>query len=507
MRPSTAWAPERATATRAALGRRIRVDPAIVALAALLVVTAAAKFVFAASHPLSLDELWTGSIAAQRSFAGFVRDCYLDVNAPLAYLVDWIWTRFAGLSDQALRFPSVVFASAAPLLALVPSRAVPLQVRLIWAAILACWIPGFVFAAEARSYALLLFIGTGSTIAYARLLEEPSLKSAFAWTTASSLLILTHYMSLPLVACQGLGFLLAHRLRAVRAWPSLLAFLPALASLAVHSALLVSFSGRGPAGAAPLRVGELPELVAFVFGGRSSAWILLAWGVASLAIYWLRRDARAPQSEGTSSLAWVVPASSIAAVALCLTVSLAHPLVIDRYLTSMAPGVLLAVALAAHRLARGWRLAPAALVALQFGLVVGLLPAALHPAPGLNLEEAWSYLKAAGVQRLAFFWDSPTAAGGNPDAFAQVGGFLFHREGRPLAVTALIAKPGEDPNPVLALADRRPGAGILWLDQGAAASAARRYPPRIQSLDAAWRCHEFGSPKQHVLACVRPQAR
>src|SRR6202012_1203983 len=98
----------------------------------------------------------------------------LDVNAPLSYAVARIWAQVAGLSDNALRFPSVVFASTAPLLALTPNSAIPRQARMIWAALLACWIPGFVFAAEARSYALLLFIGAGSTAAYLALLEKPS---------------------------------------------------------------------------------------------------------------------------------------------------------------------------------------------------------------------------------------------------------------------------------------------------------------------------------------------
>ena len=487
-------------------GRRLRADPAVVALAALLAITAVAKLTFAFRHPLGLDELWTGMIASQRSPAGLLRQCYLDVNAPLGYVVAWIWAHVAGLSDWALRFPSIVFASTVPLLALTPNRAISRDAALIWAALLACWIPGFVFAAEARSYALLLFVSTGSTLAYLSLLEEPSIRRALVWTTASSLLILTHYTALPLVGCQGLAFLIAHRMRAVRTWPALFAFIPPLASLAAHAALLVIVSSHGPAGPAPLRVGEAPQLLAFLIGGRSSAWMLLAWVAVTLVLWRLRPSAEAQPSDDAPSFAWLAPLTSLAAVALCLVVSLAHPLIIDRYLTSMVPGILLGIALLARGLGRKTALAPAALIALQFGLVLGLLPNAFRPASRLNLESAWSDLRRAGVERLAFFWDSPTASTGDRDAFAQVGGFLFHRDGRPLAVTALIVKPGEDPNPLLALGDRRPGAGVLWLDQGAADGAARRYPPRIEQLDPTWRCHDFGDGgQQHVIACSRPK--
>lgn len=504
MKPASAVQADSAPGARSKPSRLARLDPAVVAVGALLLFTTAAKLAFAMSHPLEFDELWTGTIASQRSLSGFVRQCYLDVNAPLSYLVAWLWAHSAGLSDAALRSPNVVFSSAAALLALAPSRAMSRQAALIWAALLACWVPGFVFAAEARSYALLLFIATGSTLAYAALLARPSIGSAFVWTGASSLLILTHYFALPLVACQGLGFLLVHRLRAVRTWPALAAFLPAFASLAVHAALLARFSGHSAAGAAPLRASELLPLIAFMVGGRSSAWILLAWAAVALTLWRLRpSSARSAPTQGDPSLTWMAPATSVAAAALCLAVSMAHPFVIDRYLTPMVPGVLLGVALVARRLGRAWPLAPAALVALQFGLVIGLLPAALHPASGPSLESAWSDLRDAGVRRLVFYWDSPAATGGNPDSFGQVGDFFFLRAGRPIPVTGLILKPGEDPNPILALGDRRPGAGIIWLSQRAAGTAARRYPPRIESLDPAWRCRDYGTPPQHVIACIR----
>ncbi|HEY2049964.1 MAG TPA: hypothetical protein VGH03_11505 [Caulobacteraceae bacterium] len=486
------------------IGRRTRAEPAIIALAGLLLATAAGKLAFAVSHPLGFDELWTAMIASQRSFAGFVRQCYLDVNAPLAYLVAWIWAHIAGLSDNALRIPGVVFASAAPLLALTPSRSIPRHARLIWAALLACWIPGFVFAAEARSYALIIFISTGNTVAYLALLEKPSLKSAFAWTAASSLLILTHYIALPLVACQGLGYLLVHRQRAVRTWPALLAFAPALASLAAHAALLIGFTDRSAAGAAPLKASALPELIAFVVGGPSSALILLAWAGVSFALWRLRARADASPSQLAGSLAWIAPATSLATAALCLTASLAHPLIIDRYLTPEVPGVLLGIALLALEFGRRWRLAPTVLVALQFGLSVALLAGALRTQQRFPLEQASSDLMDAGIQRLAFFWDSPSSRGADPEASGEVGGFFFHRAGRPIRVDNLDLKPGEDPNLAFASWGRQPGSAILWLyDDHVAGAAARRFPPRIAREDPAWRCRDYGGGTMHILACLR----
>src|SRR6202034_2338357 len=97
----------------------------------------------------------------------------------------------------------------------------------------------------------------------------------------------------------------------------------------------------------------------------------MAWAAASLAIWRFKKTSVKVSGETSQLVAWVAPATSVAAAGLCLGASLLHPLFIERYLAPMAPGVLLGIALLAQNLGRTWRLAPAALVAAQFGLVVG----------------------------------------------------------------------------------------------------------------------------------------
>ena len=72
--------------------------------------------------PLWLDESWTGGIIGQPSWRAAFHQIYADVNAPLYYVLMRVWSGLAGLSDAALRAPSLVFAFAVPLVAaLVPS--------------------------------------------------------------------------------------------------------------------------------------------------------------------------------------------------------------------------------------------------------------------------------------------------------------------------------------------------------------------------------------------------
>ena len=98
-------------------------------------------------------------------------------------------------SDFALRLPSWIFMVAAAALPL--AWRIPGQSRaaaITWAALLFLWLPGAIFATQARPYALLFLVATAQTIAFARLIDEPSLRRAFVWTGSASLTILTHYM-------------------------------------------------------------------------------------------------------------------------------------------------------------------------------------------------------------------------------------------------------------------------------------------------------------------------
>jgi hypothetical protein len=486
------------------------VDAAGVAVVVLVAVTTIEKISFRSGAPLWMDEVWTGMIASQTSFGEVVRQCYLDVNAPLGYLIAWLWAIPSGLSNVALRFPSVLFASLTPIVILASTRTIDRTVRLIWCCLTACWLPGLLLASEARCYPLVLFLATANAIAFVRLFRSPSLGTALVWTSLSSLLILTHYVAGVMVACQGLAYLAIHRAKAVRTWPAALAFVPAAASIAAHAALLVGFSNPGVAYVAPSRrLTNVWGIAGFFGGDEAGCTLILAWASVAVLIGVLRRrftpaPTASSEDEFEDHALLTVSALSAAAVVLCLAISLWRPILVTRYLTPMVPGVLLGLALAARRLARSWRLAPAALIAIEFGLGLGLLLGPGSRIKPLNFQEASEYLMQRGARRLVFLWDDPSVRGADPVALSELGGFFFRRASRPVPVDPVSLVPGEDPNRALLDRASAPGTAILWLyDEAVVGTAALRTPPALGRTDARWRCRDFGDGLQHALACSR----
>ncbi len=115
--------------------------------------------------PLWYDETWTAAIATQASFVGLIRWCLEDPNGPVYYVLVWCWEKLAGPGDTALRLPSLLFSLAAP--ALLWRQGHPdRDTRRLWAGLAAVWVPGLLFANEARSYTLLLLLGSAQAIAF-----------------------------------------------------------------------------------------------------------------------------------------------------------------------------------------------------------------------------------------------------------------------------------------------------------------------------------------------------
>jgi hypothetical protein len=476
---------------------------------ALLVLTTILKFTVYANQPLGLDETFTGMIAAQPTFNRLLHQCQRDVYAPLSYIVSWGWARIAGVSDAALRFPSAVFACVAPVLALAPSRLIPRNVRLTWAALLACWIPGVLFAETARCYTLLLLLGCANAIAFVWLMRGPTGPKAVVWTTISALFILDHYFAAILIGCQGLAYLAVHRKLALLTWPAALAFLPPFASVALKAPLLVSYARPGVAWMPRLQLRDLPQLAYFLAGAEPVAYAILIWAAIGLILNWrglsIRRVAVKNDPDGATL---ITAAIAVVATAICLGLGFLKALVIARYLTPFVPGLLLALALLAHRFTRAWPLASAALLTVPAGLILVL---AVHPPtaplPTLAFEGAAQALSHDGVSHLVFFWDNPLAQTAISEQFAQVGGFFFGRSGHPVPVEAPRWTPGADPNTVLLADAASPGTAILWIyDLDRPGTLAIRHPPALTRLDGRFTCRDFAGGRLGVLACDRRPA-
>jgi hypothetical protein len=457
---------------------------------------------------LWLDESWTGAIVGQRRWSDTFHQIYWDVNAPLYYLLIKLWSGVFGLSDWALRAPSLLAAAATPLAAaLAPTPGLGRSARLAWAAVLAFWFPALCFAAEARCYALLLLACTLQTIAFARLMQAPVLPRAAAWASVSALSILLHYDALYLGAVQGFIFLLRQPRRALSVWPAALAFGPAFAWMAYHAPRVMQFARPDIAWYAPLQGSELHLVSDYAAdGGPVVVRWLAALAVSALSLRLLPWPAPAMGGgDRRGGAGWAVAAAAVSAVAL-VGMGMLRPSFTFRYLTPCEPGLLLGLVLGFGRLA-GRRAAPFALAllsALYLGVSGWMLWTGLRMAPRrYNFEAASAVLGRAHPQRLVFLWDHPVDPVLHPAQLAALGGFFLHRAGVPVRVDPVVLKPGEDPNLRLAGDAEPSGSAVLWLyDRVVHGTAALRFPPRLGQPGSDLSCRDFGSPRFGVLACL-----
>ena len=312
--------------------RRLREDLSIALLAAAAAaVVLVLRLASARGLPLTLDETFTAVITGQSNLADFVREARRDVAAPLYYTILWLLPHAS--SDTALRVPSWLFVIAAALLPLV--WRVPGQSRaaaIAWAALLFLWLPGAIFATQARPYALLFLVATAQTIAFAQLIDQPTLRRAFVWTGCASLTMLTHYMGGALGLAQGLLLVATLRGRAIRLWPSLLLLLLPLAETVSHFRILFSVA-TGDANWLPqVSFVNLPSYVIYGFGAFAPLALMVA-----LASRYLNRYEPIPRAAAFASIAGVL------AMAILIAAGWGRSLIVDRYLTACAPALMLAL--------------------------------------------------------------------------------------------------------------------------------------------------------------------
>jgi hypothetical protein len=492
-------------------------DPGLVSLLAPILFALAfltslvLEFWLQRGEPLWLDEAWTIGIAGPASWIDFFHQVYWDVNAPLYYLVMYLWQGVFGQSDLAMRAPSLIFAVATPLvLAFSRVEGLGRTERLTWASVTALWFPALCYAQEARCFEMLLFISTLQTLAFIRLLQAPSTGWATLWASFSALAILTHYDAIFLGAAQGLIYLAAHRLRAVRTWPAALAFVPAFGWLLYHLPRIVQFARPGIAWYTLLDVDALTDALLHPLMGGRQCWVLLTVGLLAVGLRFIpllriERGRLDPPSDAVAPV-WLAALAAVLSATALIVIGFLRPSFAPRYLIPDGPGVLLGIVLLIGAIAG--RRAAWALGLLVIGLAVAAsrqIERGERMVPrAYNYERASQILEKVHPKHLVFLWDHPVDPIEHPEQLAAAGDAFFRRDGVTLTVDPVILKPGEDPNRRLLAGAARPYSVILWVyDVGVHDTAAADFPPRITTLDPAWTCRNTGGDRFGVLACWR----
>ena len=464
-------------------------------VATVLIITATIRLL-AGPGPLWVDETWTGIHALQPTIGQFFREVYVDINAPLYYLLMWGWAALFGVSNEALRAPSLFFGLIAPLLALLPSREIDRPTRLLWCALLAMWVPGLPQSLEARCYPMLLALCVGGTILHGRLIAAPSLGRAAAWASIGALAILTHYYAAILFGLQGLAFLACNRTRALRTWPAALIFLPAFGYMAYHLPQLAAFAQTSWYSTLP--PAALPAIVVYAVGPGTVALLLMSPGIKGSFFGVPVRPV------GPRLLPWIVGPAALGAI-LLVVAGLLRPSFTPRYLTIFVPGILLGVAAWAAAIGRSRPWAPMILVGLSLAWIVFWASAiGVGRTRTLNFEAASESLLQDHAEAVVFTWDNPSAQQLPAAKMSELGSFFFRRAEAQITTIGMPLPEGADPNRVLLDAAKGDRPGIIWVyDRSVPGTLALAHPPRIEALDPSWTCRDLGRDAIGVLTCLR----
>jgi uncharacterized membrane protein len=475
---------------------RNQVDPLSRVVLAALIIAVPLHFV-GLGRAFWLDEAFTGGIAAQQSLGAVLRLTLHDTNGPVYYVIAHYWSLLFGLSNVALRVPSALAAVAAGWIAATSRSPIDPETKLVWAALLALWLPGFYYATEARCYMLLFCLTTINTLLFAKLIFTPQRKTAILWAVVSLFAGLTHYHALLLVGTQGLVLIALHRRRALSLWPACLVLLPIPFWLALQFPTIVQYLAPNTSWYWLLTLHDMPSLIDFMAGSVSMAGIALIMLLANVF-----RAAIRPKG-GTLDPLWLVVFAGLLPALVVIAMGFFRPSFTERYLIGFAPSILLGLALIMRDAKSYWRTAPLGLV-LMFASVAVVWSVRQIGAPDklYSFEGASQSLIDRGTRRLIFFWDNPNSKVMDANLASAVGGFFFVRAGVPIDVTPVRLEPGEDPNERLISEARAHDAAILWVyDMAVRGTAASSYPYDITARDPAFACDNFGKGRFGIIAC------
>jgi mannosyltransferase len=264
-----------------------------IALAAFVALGAALRFATLGVQSYWYDEAVTVGLL-EMDLGGMLREIpNSESTPPLYYLLAWLWSKLFGTGEAGLRSLSALFGTAAIPAAYAAAR--ELLDRRVGLAVagLAAVNPLLVwYSQEARTYALLMLLGTLSVLFFARVLRRAARRDLILWALFSALALASHYFAAFLLVPEAVWLAVAARDRR----PVLLAIAVvgavalALAPLALHqrSLDLASFIRSIPL---PFRIARTPKqyLVGFESPLEIATSVLAAaiatWGIARA---WLR---------------------------------------------------------------------------------------------------------------------------------------------------------------------------------------------------------------------------
>jgi hypothetical protein len=235
-------------------------------------------------------------------------------------------------------------------------------------------------------------------------------------------------MGATLGLAQGLILLGVLRTKTLKLWPSLLLLVVPALETTTHLHVLMSVAGGDANWWPKVTFANLPSYVIYGFGAFGLIALIIALGSR-----YLRREEIIPRAGALASLAGLL------ALAMLIAAGWGRSLIVDRYLTSCAPSLMLAlVTVASGAIAR------LALVGLS--AVVATYAAVAEPIEVRETSMEWAaeQLIPSRPQSVKFSLGYQAQHTLAPETREKLGEYFFHRAGIPTKAEMLLTLDGRE---------------------------------------------------------------
>ena len=339
----------------------------VILVAAISAAAAVPRLLFLGKESLWMDEGAT---------VYFAQDCWTFVrpDMPLYYFLLHFWL-FFGKSEFMLRLPSAVLSVATvPALYSLGKRLFCSRVGIVAALLFAVHAVDIQYAQEARSYSLVIFLVTLSSLYFLRSIERPSLGNLVGYTLISVLSVYAHLFAALVLATHWVFLFFLRPDDAP--WPRFVASGIATSLLSAPAMLLaLAASGYWAQGIHKTSVKRLIDVFYALAGSLprdsriTGKWLLLFYSIAVVAAFitfgraWFRSERKTEASYGFLVSGLCIP------VGLALTASFFRPLAEPRYFLVLLPVFVLLASAGIFQLRSPWVFLGVQVVFLGFGLL------------------------------------------------------------------------------------------------------------------------------------------
>ncbi|HEY5226400.1 MAG TPA: glycosyltransferase family 39 protein [Methylovirgula sp.] len=407
--------------------------PYVLLVAIILVCLVAVRIAVFFVKPFWLDEVFSGAAAASPSVGALFTDWITkDVHPPLYLLLLHFWSQLFGVSDVALRLPSLIFDVAAiPILYFGLRRTLGVWTATVAALIVAAAPSAILYSAEARSYALLIFLSSLALVFALRIAATRDAGAVPGFTIAAIALALTHYFGLAVAGSLYAWLILRDRRNFRLLFVSGVCFAVFVVPwLAFHVPFLIGKTG----GHFWIPPHSVPDSTMRAFIG---AWgenyemksVYLELIVPLIAIAVVRQNEPRTANLGAELLLVI-----FIDFAILIAISQNTPLIASRYFLVFLPIAAVACAIYVGMLGR----IACLLMSLAVPILVSMPWATFYFSVDKSQTVVWQdsaqSLLAAKVKSVIFFLDDPVNAHCTPAQLRQMGEFFFRRAGSAIKV-------------------------------------------------------------------------